>query len=163
MQKDGIRKLFSKSDIKCTKKREWIYETLLRLGTPVSAEALYQMLLKEMTEEINLSTVYRTLDVFTQKGLVLKNTLSVDDRATYEINHNEHRHHLMCVSCGEITPITGCPLAAYEKELIHHTGYRILEHKLEILGVCPNCQLKETLITEITLLKDSDKKMPSKK
>lgn len=152
MQKDGIRKLFLKNGIKYTKKREWIYETLLMCGAPISAEALYQMLLSTVEEEMNLSTVYRTLDVFTQKGLVLKNTLSVDDRATYEINHNEHRHHLMCVSCGAITPITGCPLASYEKELIAHTGYQILEHKLEILGVCPKCQIKENLVAELSVL-----------
>lgn len=142
METEGIKKLFQKNGIKNTQKRQWIYEVLITHQDPLSAEAIYQILLKNANEDINLSTVYRTLDVFTQKGLIIRNTLSLDDRATYEINHHEHRHHLMCVACGAIEPIKGCPLESYERELIKETGYLVLEHKLEILGICPKCQVK---------------------
>lgn len=143
MQSEGIKKLFQKNGIKYTAKREEIYAVFLRNESPLSAEAIYQELLRTLTEDVNLSTIYRTLDVLTQKGLILKNTLRVEDRATYEINHHEHRHYLTCVACGSVEPIKGCPLEAYEKLLIQQTGYRILEHHLEILGICPKCQMKE--------------------
>ncbi|MGX8796421.1 Fur family transcriptional regulator [Fusibacter sp. JL298sf-3] len=139
MQGEGIKRLFQKHGIKSTVNRQSVYQVLLDRQEPLSAEMIYQHMMAQ-GGGVNLSTIYRTLDTFTQKGLVIKTVLSLEDRATYEINHHEHRHHLLCVNCGGVEPIKGCPLEAYEKELVEQTGYTILEHKLEILGICPKCQ-----------------------
>ncbi len=143
MSIDHMKQLFQKHGIKNTLQRQSVYEVLLKSKQPLSAESIYQELLEGNSDAANLSTVYRVLEVFTQKGLVIRSTLSMEGRATYEINHHEHRHHLSCVVCGEIKPIKGCPLAAYEKQLVDATGYQIVEHRLEILGICPTCQIKK--------------------
>lgn len=143
MSIEHIKQLFKKQGIKNTSQRQSVYEVLLKSKKPLSAESIYQALLDQNSDSVNLSTVYRVLEVFTQKHLVIRSTLSVEGRATYEINHHEHRHHLSCVSCGAIKPIKGCPLEAYEKSLVESTGYQIVEHRLEILGICPECQNKD--------------------
>jgi len=39
-----------------------------------------------------------------------------------------------------VTPLSGCPLKGYDQKVHQSTRYEILEHKLEILGICPECQ-----------------------
>lgn len=142
MQVEQIKRIFKTNGIKNTQQRQMIYGVLIKSKVPIPAERIYQLLMESGLETLNLSTIYRVLDLFTQKGLVIKSSLSIDDRATYEINHNEHRHHLSCISCGAIKPINGCPLHDYETTLIEATGYQVIEHRLEILGICPKCQKK---------------------
>lgn len=138
MTNDGLKALFKKAGIKNTSQRQHVYLYIETSNTPLSAEQIYMGM--SDSEAVNLSTVYRILDLFTKKGLTLKTNLSHEGKATYELNHQEHRHHLVCVKCKEVIPIKGCPLAGYEEKLGESTHYKILEHHLEILGICPKCQ-----------------------
>lgn len=142
MNQESIARLFKMKNIKNTKHRVSVYNYLLSSSQPVTADAIYLDLLRNQTgqETLNQSTVYRILDTFLKHQMIVKTTLGHDGRATYEIKHHEHRHHLICVSCNQITPISGCPLKGYEKVLSETSQFKILDHKLEIFGVCPNCQ-----------------------
>ena len=135
-----IKDLFKRSGIKFSQQRLLIYSLLNNKREPISADDIYLDLIKNDDSNINISTVYRILTLFTKKGLVIKSNLNIDGKATFEINHKEHRHHLICVKCGKIIPISGCPLKEYEKALVKRTNYIILEHNLEIRGICPECQ-----------------------
>lgn len=140
MYLDEVKQLFKSKGIKNTQQRHMLY-TLLKNGKqPITAEEIYKIISGELDVPLNLSTVYRILDVFTEKGLVLKSQINLNGKALYEINHMEHRHHLICIKCKEIIPIKGCPLGKYEDQLEKQTGFRILEHNLEIKGICPKCQ-----------------------
>lgn len=141
MTSESMKAIFKKVGIKNTSQRQSVYLYLHDSEEPLSAEQIYMGM--SDTESVNLSTVYRVLDLFVKKGLVLKSNLSLEDKATYEINHMEHRHHLICVKCKAVVPIKGCPLSGYEVKLGQQTQYKILEHHLEILGICPECQKKE--------------------
>lgn len=139
MGKDETKELFRSRGIKNTNQRQMIYSFLSSRNQPITAEDIYMELSGNEDTRLNLSTVYRILDTFTKKGLVIKSSLNMEGKATYEINHREHRHHLVCVKCNKILPIKGCPLEGYEMYLAERTGFRILEHQLEIRGVCPEC------------------------
>ncbi len=125
--------------LKNTKQRKMVFEALSASDIPITAEELYNEL---RDEAINLSTIYRTLDVFEEKEVVKKTTFYSENKATFELKHDVHRHHLICVICKKITPISGCPLRAYEEELREKNHYVILDHQLEISGICPDCQSK---------------------
>jgi Fur family ferric uptake transcriptional regulator len=140
MLSKDLKVVFKKYGIKNTVQRQAVYNFLSSGSAPITAEHIYMELTKTESEAMNLSTVYRILDLFTRKGLVLKSNLQADGKSTYEMNHMEHRHHLVCVKCNSIVPIKGCPLSDYEKRLSESTHYKILEHHLEILGICPKCQ-----------------------
>lgn len=135
-----LKVVFKKYGIKNTVQRQAVYNYLTEASTPITAEQIYMDLTQRESDAMNLSTVYRILDLFTRKGLVLKSNLQADGKSTYEMNHMEHRHHLICVKCNSIVPIKGCPLEDYEKRLSESTDYQILEHHLEILGICPKCR-----------------------
>lgn len=142
MYNEQIKKIFAIAGIKNTSQRHVLYSFLLERTEPISADDIYQGLSKNDDCQINLSTVYRILETFTKKGIVVKSNFTTEGKSTYEIKHSEHRHHMICVACNKITPITGCPLKQYEEILKETTGYKIIEHRLEILGICPSCQEK---------------------
>ncbi len=144
MQKshEEMADLFKKNGIKNTRQRQRVFNYLISCKQPVTADAIYDALRKEIVSEdtLNLSTVYRILDIFTKNRLVTKTSFGNDHKAVFELYRLEHCHHLICVKCNEITPIKGCPLKGYEQSLSQTTHFKILEHHLEILGVCPKCQ-----------------------
>lgn len=140
MSSDKIRELFKSRGIKNTQQRHLIYDFLSRKKQPITAEEIYMALSKKEKTKMNLSTVYRILDTFMKKGLVQKSGINIEGKSTFEINHMDHRHHLVCVECNMIIPIKGCPLEGYESYLSETTGFEILEHHLEIKGICPDCQ-----------------------
>lgn len=138
-----IEAILKKNKIKNTRQRQYVLEFLTTSKQPVTAETIYQSLYREMGEaSLNMSTVYRVLDILVKHKIINKINLLNDNKATYEFNRREHKHHLVCVKCNLVTPISGCPLKGYEQALTQSTHYEILEHKLEILGVCPKCQTK---------------------
>ena len=142
MYSEDIKMLFKSNNIKNTQQRHMLYSLLKSKKQPITAEGIYQILSGKLEKPINLSTVYRILETFTEKGIVLKSQLNFDGKALYKINHMEHRHHLVCIKCNKIMPIKGCPLGEYELRLEEQTGYKIIEHNLEIKGICPKCQKK---------------------
>ena len=142
MNNDDIKELFRSRGIKNTQQRRWVYIYLIEKKQPITAEEIYMELSNRESTRINLSTVYRILDVFTKKKLVQKSGINIEGKVTFEINHMDHRHHLVCLNCNKIIPIKGCPLEDYENLLASSTGFKIVEHHLEIKGICLNCQNK---------------------
>jgi Fur family transcriptional regulator, ferric uptake regulator len=141
MEGPDNREIFAKHGLKNTKHRNLIYDILRNAELPLTTESIYLML-KEVDTSISFSTVYRVLDVFASKGLVVKSGIGEDNRAAFELNRMEHRHHLICVGCRKMIAIEGCPLELFEKSLENKTHFDITAHKLEIFGYCPNCKGK---------------------
>lgn len=127
--------------MKVTRRRLAILDILSKSEQPLSAEQVY-FELKKKDVSANLSTVYRILDAFSDKHLVVKLNLSEDSRALFEYNRMEHKHYLICLGCKKIMEICRCPLGDYEETLAEETNYTIEGHKLDIYGYCPECRSK---------------------
>jgi Fur family ferric uptake transcriptional regulator len=136
---DEYKELMIKHGIKNTKQREMIYEILEESDNPVTAEDIF-LKLKEGDEDINLSTVYRNLEMLCAKGIVSKSNFMNDDKARFELSGTVHKHHLICLKCNKMIKIDGCPLERLEKVLQDETSFDITGHKLEIYGYCPECK-----------------------
>lgn len=85
--------------------------------------------------EVGLVTVYRTLDLLGSLGIVRR--LDLGDGARYELAENHH-HHLICESCGDISEFDECPL---DPELLPtgSAGFEVRAHSLEVYGRCGAC------------------------
>ena len=125
--------------IKKTKQREVLLALLQNLEKPATTEELYQSACKEATS-LNLSTVYRTLELFYKKNIVIKTVSSETQKAMYELNRYEHRHYMVCVKCQNIFPLENCPCDLIEQFVLENSNFKMLDHKLEILGYCPACK-----------------------
>lgn len=133
------KSLLNSLGIKCTKQRLLILTTLLELDHPSSVENIYDKI-KPVDSTLNLSTIYRTLDLLVEKNLVIKSSFGEDKKFSYEINHMEHKHYLVCISCRKIVSIDDCPISTFEEVIQNSTGFEIIGHKLELFGYCPDCK-----------------------
>jgi len=127
------------SGLKNTRQRKAILDILSIGEQPYAAEDVY-LALKQQHVDINLSTVYRSLETMCEKGVVRKVSVSGDNRMLYEMNVHSHQHYLVCVNCKKICPVGHCPLEAFEKAVARETQYTIMGHRLDIYGLCPDCQ-----------------------
>lgn len=130
--------ILKREGMKSTRHRNAILLLLGQSEHPTTAEDLY-ISLREKTASINLSTVYRTLDTFVSKNLVIKSTMD-DGKSRYELNHHEHKHHLFCVGCHKVISIEDCPMGELQESLKKTIDFDVTGHKLEIYGYCHNCK-----------------------
>ncbi len=84
--------------------------------------------------EVGLVTVYRTLDLLGGLGIVRR--LDLGDGARYELAENHH-HHVICESCGDISEFEECPLDP--GRLSFGNGFEVRSHSIEIYGRCAAC------------------------
>jgi Fur family ferric uptake transcriptional regulator len=132
MDKETLKSL----NLKYTKKREAIVKILEQANEPMTAEDIYTLTSNDL--HMSFSTVYRSLSALTDKNLIMKE-LRQDGKTYYQINSLNHKHHLICTICGEVTQIDQCPLHELEHKLTMQTGYVITGHNLEFCGICPKC------------------------
>lgn len=104
------------------------------------ADKLYR-LAKEKEPRISLSTVYRTLRLFKELGLVEEHRLS-DGHYHYETKGEAEHHHLICLGCGEVVEFE-CPLTTRMKEDVgRKTGFEVVSADVRMEGYCERCRRK---------------------
>lgn len=108
----------------------------------LDASEIYQLAKRENTK-ISLSTVYRTVRILEELGLVEASELG-EDHYHYEVRLSEH-YHLICLGCGKVVEIP--PVDAVRK-LGEERGFEIVGVKLELLGYCPACRKKRAAKTK---------------
>ena len=86
--------------------------------------------------EVGMVTVYRTLDLFSELGLVRR--LDLGDGARYELA-DDHHHHLICEGCGEITEFERCPMDRRGLPDVAR-DFEVRAHSLEVYGTCSDCR-----------------------
>jgi Fur family ferric uptake transcriptional regulator len=91
---------------------------------------------------IGLVTVYRTLEILAELGLICELHGGGICRS-YTTSLPEHHHHLICSGCGTVVDFTQHHLGGLESSLSKQSGFRIDGHLLEFFGLCPACQVKK--------------------
>ena len=107
----------------------------------LSSEEIYD-LVRVDCPEIGLATVYRTMQLLDEIGLISK--LNLDDGCIrYEISlHKEdchNHHHLICKNCGKIMEAKEDLLDNIEKEIQSLYKFKILDHDVKFYGLCDEC------------------------
>jgi Fur family ferric uptake transcriptional regulator len=126
--------LLRRSDIRITSARKAILKVVLQLEAPESAEAIFQKL---KTKKLDLVTVYRNLQLLEKKGLVQKFAFA-DGVKRYEFRKHHH-HYIECKSCGEVQSFEGCEFEQTISKILEGKGFRMVQHTLNAVGVCPAC------------------------
>lgn len=111
----------------------------------LSAEEVYQFS-RDKNEEIGLATVYRTLELLEELGLLRKMNFG-DGRSRYELiqqNVSEHHHHhLLCLSCNRIFEVEEDLLHQLEEIIEQKHHFSIINHNLQFFGYCKYCRQDE--------------------
>lgn len=130
---------FEHTGLKRTKNRQFILDVLEKYSYPVTAEEIFYSFKKK---DINLSTVYRTLNAFEEAGLV-KREVNDKKENVFSLIKDEDQHILVCTKCHKRVPLEGCPYHHVNEEIEKETGFVLQDQNIEIYGVCPDCQKKK--------------------
>jgi Fur family ferric uptake transcriptional regulator len=125
--------------LKLTPHRELILETFLENEGHRSVEDIYHTV-KAIDPRIGYTTVYRMMKLLIRCGLAREIELA-DGITRYEhlFNH-EHHDHLICMECGNSIEFYNPEIEALQDAASAQLGFKVLDHKLQIYGVCSNCQ-----------------------
>ena len=85
------------------------------------------------------ATIFRSIEVLTRVGAIERIDLPGGEHALVACEALHH-HHVVCSSCGRATPVRDCGIVDAVTEIARRTGYRVDAHRVEIFGVCPDCQ-----------------------
>jgi len=123
-----------------TRTRKAVLGLLEHTHQPLSASEIYSQL-QENHVAIDLVTVYRTVNVLKELGLVVQLDLHQEGQSRYELKEGrKHHHHIQCRMCGKIVDLLLCPLKKLTKLIEERTQFIVDDHTLEFAGFCPKCQ-----------------------
>lgn len=131
--------------------REAILDVLMKADKHLSAEDIY-LKVHYAYPAIGLTTVYRTLEIFVNMGLVFKFDFG-DGRARYELaedpKESKHHHHLICTECKRVIDYTDFIddeielLRRTEKGLSQKYKFDVTNHLIQFYGVCERCKKRK--------------------
>jgi Fur family ferric uptake transcriptional regulator len=115
-----------------------ILEAVERADSHISAEDIYTQILARYPH-INISTVYRTLELLKELGLVTETDLG-DGRVRYHSMKKGRHHHLVCQKCGAIIDLDESVLSPLKVALLREYKFSAGLRHLAIFGRCANCR-----------------------
>jgi len=120
-----------------TRERELLLDRLASLPGHFSADDLVLALRRD---RVSRATVYRTLDLLVDQGVLQRVTLD-EQGARYEVIHGRAPHaHLFCLGCGRLTDYTVPLLGELPRQVRRQTGF-VAEHLLlRVCGYCQRCR-----------------------
>ena len=134
-----LQEKLNQKGLRMTRPRQVVLSILEEAVVPLSAQSIYQHALGQK-EKIGLVTVYRTLDLLDEFGLV-RRVHSQDECQGYVLASPGHHHHLVCRSCKQAVEFIGSEdLSSIVQRVQRQTGYQVNDHLLELYGLCPVCQ-----------------------
>lgn len=129
---------------KLTPQRRAIVDIIIRNeGSHLTTEEIYDLVKKECPE-IGLATVYRTVQLLEELGVICKLDLN-DGCSRYELVHeeeNHQHHHLICTICSKVIEVPDDLLEALEHEIEGKYRFKITNHSLKFYGMCNECTKK---------------------
>lgn len=135
----NIKELLKAKNLRVTKQRKQILQILEIENNPISAEEIYNKL--KNLSNMDLSTIYRNLNILEDKNILLKTT-NIDGISYYQLNNDQHKHFVTCNICHKKFLIENCPIHELEDSIEKETGFKITGHNFEFTGICPACQKK---------------------
>jgi len=138
----AFAEFIQRKGLKTTRQRNTIIATFFRLRGHISVEELLNEV-KKANPRIGYATVYRTLHLLVESGLVEERRFG-DGLARYEGHSDvEHHDHMICLECGEIFEFFNPRLEALQEKLAEENEFKIYRHRLELYGACTDVEACE--------------------
>jgi Fur family ferric uptake transcriptional regulator len=131
----------SKNGVRLTRQRKILLDLIDKTGEHLDAERLFH-LAKERDPKLNRVTVYRTLKLLKEGGLVDELDLmhQAGEQHYYETRRKQEHAHVICLGCGKVEEFFGEPLQRLRRQIESHFGFQIVLARTEVGGYCSHCQ-----------------------
>jgi len=123
--------------LRITRQRRVILEELRKVDTHPSADEIYEMVRKRLPR-ISLGTIYRNLEILSETGEIQK--LETGSHLKRFDGRADDHCHIRCRRCDRLVDIFVHLGAELDDRIRGATDFAVLGHKLEFVGICPNCQ-----------------------
>jgi Fur family ferric uptake transcriptional regulator len=134
---ERFREFIREHGLKSTRQRDEIANWFFQHKGHLSADQIYRDV-KEVVPGIGFSTVYRTMTLLVEAGLVSERHFG-DGEALYENVHGHH-DHCICTKCGRILEFEDDTIEALQRAVAERHGFLLMSHKMELYGVCASCR-----------------------
>ncbi len=108
----------------------------------ISAEEIYAQVAARYPN-VNISTVYRTLELLKKLGMVYEINLG-EGRIRFHSEGSGHHHHLVCQQCGTVIDIDEATLSSLKDALRRDYGFQAELRHVGVFGICEKCQRKKS-------------------
>jgi len=146
-EKKQFRRLFQQEGLDRFEERFQVLEAFLKLEHHVSLEEISEQL-KTDGVEMDKEFLARSMEQLCRFGFANRVAFEQKDKVLYEHRHlGVHHDHMVCTKCGSILEFRDEALEALQEKVARAYGFYMLQHKMEIYGLCSKCMaLREDLV-----------------
>ncbi len=130
---DRLEKICSQKGMRMTEQRRVIARVLSVAADHPDVEEIHRRAV-EIDANISIATVYRTMRLFEESGVVERHDFQ-DGRARYEEATEDHHDHLIDLRSGEVIEFVNDEIEKLQQRIAEEHGYKLVDHRLELYGV----------------------------
>ena len=135
-----FRRYLRDQGLPITPQREVVADLVFSTSGHLSVEDI-EAALKGGGERIGKATIYRTMEILVRSGLVKEHDFGEGfKRYEHLFGQKPVREHLICTECGKVSEIHSTELVRVQEEEARRHGFAPSRYRLQIYGVCANCQ-----------------------
>lgn len=155
-EKEQFKKLFEQEAVDYFENRFNVLETFLQTENHVTSRELQEML-SEKGHQLDLEFVENTLDLMCGFGFAQASHFD-NGLIRYEHRHLGHHHdHMICTKCRRIVEFNNDMLENLQARIAKEHGFHMLQHKMEIYGICNDCFKERTDLIPLVLAKQGER------
>jgi len=140
----SFRRALKRKRLRYSSVREAIARAALAYEGHFEVNDLMRVLTNANVKDAHLATVYRTLPLLVEAGLIQHALLSSGERRFYErAFERPHHDHLICVECGKIVEFEFEAFEVLQRDIATRHKFELLDHVHELLGRCDECARKK--------------------
>jgi Fur family ferric uptake transcriptional regulator len=134
-----LEELLRRKEVRSTRQRLAVLAELAAEPDDATAQSLWQRMRERGDQTIGLATVYRTLTLLHDHGVIDALSHHGGERC-YRLCTESHHHHLVCERCHRVVEVGECDLGGWVEDVARRHGFVASEHHVEISGVCASCR-----------------------
>jgi Fur family ferric uptake transcriptional regulator len=138
----GITQRLREKGYRLTPQRLMILAAIESSDEHISAEEIYNQVAARYPD-VNISTVYRTLELLKKLGMVYEIDLG-EGRIRFHAEESGHHHHLVCQECGTVIDIDEATLSSLKDILMRDYHFQAELRHVGVFGICEKCRKKKS-------------------
>ncbi|MCJ7497919.1 MAG: transcriptional repressor, partial [candidate division Zixibacteria bacterium] len=134
-----FEKYLKTKDLSLTRERKAILNQVFAIDGHLEADDIF-LRLRKAKKDVSRATVYRTLGLLVDSGLVRKVYLG-EDHIHYEHTFGHtHHDHLVCIKCGKVFEFSDKKIERLQEKICQKKGFKEVSHTVQIFGYCKDCR-----------------------
>jgi Fur family transcriptional regulator, ferric uptake regulator len=155
-EKEQFKKLFALDCIDCADDRYKVLEVFLQTEQHVTIGELRAALSKE-GHELRPEFVRETMELMCRFGFARRNQFDQGEIRYEHLHLGQHHDHMICTQCLKIIEFQSNELEAMQEKITREYGFHMLQHRMEIYGICSECSKNRTHLMQLVMTKAGER------